>query len=77
MDNLNESEDDCEVDNESNVEQDNRFEDPECPEQRDVCAAPILPGLIRPTGRSKTMTEKGFMTVNPTETRRSRGNRNK
>jgi len=75
LDNPNESKDDREADNESDVEQDNCFKDPECPEQRDVCAAPNVPGLIRQTGRSKKKTEKGLVTVNVTETRTIRGNR--
>jgi len=75
LDNPNESEDDCEADNKSDVEQDNWVEDSECPEQQDVCAAHNVPGLIRPTGRSKKKTEKGLVTVNATETRRIRGNR--
>jgi len=75
LDNPNESEDDREADNESDVEQDNCFKDPECPEQQDVCAAPNLPRLIPPTYRSKKKTEKGLVTVNATETRRIRGNR--
>jgi len=77
LDHPNESEDNCKADNEPDVEQDKCFEDPECPEQRDACAAPNVPGLIRPTGRSKKKTEKGLVTVNATETRRIRGNRNK
>ena len=74
-DNPNEREDDCEADNESDVEQDNCFEDPECPEQWNVCAASNMPRLIQPSGRSKKKTEKGLVTVNATETRRIRGNR--
>jgi len=77
LDNPNESEEDCDADNESDVELENCFEDPECPEQRDVCAAPNIPGLIRPIGTSKKGTEKGFVTVNATETRKIRGNRKK
>jgi len=77
LDNPNESEDDCDADNESDVELENCFEDPECPEQRDVSAAPNMPGLIRPIGRSKKRTEKGLVTVNAMETRRIRGNRKK
>jgi len=76
LDNPNESENNCEADNESALEQDNCFEDPECPEQRDVCAAPNVPRLIRPTGRLKKKTEKGLVTVNATKTRRIRGSRN-
>jgi len=77
LDNSNESEDDCDADNESDVELENYFDDPECPERRDVCAAPNIPGLIRPIGRSKKRTDRGLVTVNATETRRIRGNRKK
>jgi len=75
LDNRNESEADCEVDNKSDVEQNNCFEDLESPEQRDVCAAPNVPELIWPTGRSKIQTEKGLVTVNAAETTGIRGNR--
>jgi len=75
LDNPNESKDDCDADNESDVELENCFEDPECREQREVCATPNIPGLIRPIGRSQKRTEKGLVTVNATETRRIRGNR--
>ena len=77
LDNPNESEGDCDADNESGVELENCFEDPECPEQRDVCAAPNIPALIRPIGRSKKRTETGLVTVNATGTRRICGNRKK
>jgi len=75
LDNPNESKDDCDADTELDVELENCFEDPECPEQRDVCATPNIPGLIRPIGRSKKRTEKGIVMVNATETRRIHGNR--
>jgi len=77
LDNPNESEDDCDVDNESEVELETSFEDPECPEQQDVCATPNVPGLIRPIGRSMKSTAQGLVTVNATDTRRIRGNRKK
>jgi len=77
LDNPNESEDDCDADNESDVELENCLEHPECPEQRNACAAPNIPGLIRPIGRSKKRTETGLVTVNANETRRIRGNRKK
>jgi len=77
LDNPNESADDFDADNESDVELENCFDDPECPVQWDVCAAPNIPGLIRPIGKSKKRTEKGLVRVNATETRRIRGNRKK
>jgi len=64
------------ADNESDIEPDNIVEDSECPEKRNMCAAPNVPGLIRPMGRSKTQPEKGLVTVNAPETRRISGNRN-
>jgi hypothetical protein len=37
------------VDVESDMEKDNRIEDPEFPEQQAVIASQNVPGLIRPT----------------------------
>jgi hypothetical protein len=73
LDNPNDSEDDCTADVESDMEQDNPIEDPESPEQRDVRAAPNVPGLIRPTRKSKRHAEKVLVTVNAIETRRNKG----
>jgi len=47
--NPNDSEDDCAADAESDIEQANRIEDPQCPELRDPRGRPNDPGLIRPT----------------------------
>jgi len=55
------------------MEKDNNIEDPECPEQRDVSATPNVPGLIRPTQKSKNQAEKVLMTVNAIEMRRNTG----
>jgi len=49
IDNPNDSKDDFVADFESDIEQYNSVDDPECPEQRDMSAAPNVPGLIRPT----------------------------
>jgi len=73
LDNPNDSEDDCAADVESDMEQDNSIEDPESPEQRDVSAVPNVPGLIRPTRKSKRHAEKVLVTVNAIETRRNKG----
>jgi len=73
LDNPNDSKDDCGVDVESDIEQDNSIKDLECPEQRDVSAAPTVPGLIWPTRKSKRQAEKLLMTVNAIETRRNKG----
>jgi len=72
-DNPNDSEDNCAADVESDIEQDNSIEDPVCPEQWDVSAAPNVPGLIRPTQNSKRQAEKVLMTVNAIEMRRNTG----
>jgi len=53
LDNPNDSEDNCVVDVESDLEQDNSIEDLESPEQRDVSTTPNVPGLIWPTRKSK------------------------
>ena len=77
LDNPIDSEDDCAADIESDKEQDNRIDDVECPEHQDVCAAPNVPGLIRPTWKSKRQAEKVLMTVNSTKTRSNKGVKNK
>jgi len=51
--------------------QDNSIEDLECPEQRNVCASPDDPGLIRPIRDSKRQADKVFVKVNAIETRSS------
>jgi len=73
IDNSNAREDDCAADVETDIEQDNRIEDPECLQQREVSAAPNVPGLIRPTPQSKRQAEKVLMTVNAIEMRRNEG----
>jgi len=73
LENPNDCEDDCAVDVESDMEQDNSIEDPESPEQRDVSAAPNVPGLIRPQRKSKRHAEKVLVTVNAIEMRRNKG----
>jgi len=69
LDNPDDSEDDCVADVESHIEQDDSIEDLQCLEQRDVRAALNVPGLIRPTRKSKRQDEKVLMTVNAIETR--------
>jgi hypothetical protein len=46
IDDRNDSEDDGAVDVECDIEQENSINDPECPEQQDVSAAPNVPRLI-------------------------------
>jgi len=73
IDNPNDSEDDCMADVESDIQQDNSIEDPDCQEQRDVSATPNDPGLVRPTQKTKRPAEKVVLTVNAIETRRNKG----
>jgi len=73
LDDPNDSEDDCAADVESDIDQDNSIEDPECAEVRDASAEPNVPGLIRPTRKSKWQAEKVLMTINAIKTRRNQG----
>jgi hypothetical protein len=52
MHNPNDLKDDCAADVESDMEQDNSFQDLESPVQRVVSAAPYVPGFIWPTQKS-------------------------
>jgi hypothetical protein len=68
----NDTEDDYAADVESDVEQGNGIEEPECPELWDMSAAPNVPGLIRPKRKSTRLDERLFSTVNGMETRRNK-----
>jgi hypothetical protein len=43
LDDPNDSEDDCAAQDESDIQPNNGNENPECPQQQDVCAAPNVP----------------------------------
>jgi len=77
LDNLNDGEKDCEADDESDTEPNTGIEDPECPEQQDVSAAPNVPRLVLPTLKLKRQAEKVFVTVNAVEMRRYKGGKKK
>jgi len=77
LDNPNDSEEDCAADDDSDIEHNNCIKDPVCPEQQDVSATPNVPGLVRPTQKSKRQAEKVLMTVNVAETRRNKGGKKK
>jgi len=77
LDNPNDSEEDCAVDNESDIEPNTGIEDPEYPEQQDVSATPNVPRLVRPTWKSKRLAEKVLATVNAVEMQRNKGGKNK
>jgi len=73
LDNPNDSEHDWEADNESDMELDNGSEVSETLEERNVSAAPNVPGLIRPIRQSKKKVEQALVKVNIMETRRNKG----
>jgi len=75
--NSNDREEDCAADGDSDIEHNNCIEDQECPEQQDVSAARNMPGLVRPTRKSKRQAEKVLMTVNAAGTRRNKGGKKK
>jgi len=77
LDKPNHSEEDCAAANESEIAHNNGIEDPECPEQQDVSAAPNVPRLIRPTRKSTRQAEKVLVIVNGVETRRNKGGNKK
>ena len=57
LDNPNLSEYNWDADDKSDLEQDNLIEDTETTAQQDVSTAPNVPGLIRPTRKSKRQAE--------------------
>jgi hypothetical protein len=77
LDNPNDSEDDCAVDVQSEMEQDSSMKDSESPEQRNESVAPNISVLIQPTWKSKRQAEKVLVTVNAMETRRNKGMKKK
>jgi len=76
LDTPNDSDDDCETENGSDIELNTSIQDPETPEQWDVSATPKVPGLIWPTQANKNGWQ-GLMTVNTMETRRNKWNETK
>jgi hypothetical protein len=73
FDNPNDSKDDCATDDESDIVQHNGIEVPECPEPRDVSAAPNVPRLIWPAWKSTRQAKKVLVTVNALEMRSNMG----
>ena len=69
LDNPNKKEENCAADDKSNIDPNTGIEDPACSEQHDVSAAPTLPGLVRPTWKSKRQAEQVLVMVNGVETR--------
>jgi len=77
LDNPNESEDDCEAPDQSDIQSGNGNTALESPEHRIVIIAQNVPGLNCPTWRSMKQAEKQLVTVSATETRRNKGNNKK
>jgi len=77
LDDPNTIEDDFEADDASDVDRCNGIKASESPEQQVVCAAPNVPGLIRPTWRSMKLPEKVLITVSAMDTRSNKGNKEK
>jgi hypothetical protein len=77
LDNPNDSEDDCTVEIESDMEQENCIQDLKSPEQQDVSGPPNVPRLIRPTQKSKSQAEQVLVTVKAIEKRRNHRVKNK
>jgi hypothetical protein len=77
LDNPDDSKEDCAADDDSDIEHHNSIEDRECAEQQDVSVAPNVPGLVRPTWKSKIQAEMVLLTVNAAETRRYQGGKKK
>jgi hypothetical protein len=73
FDNPNDSEDEWEADNESEMELDNGSKDSETPELRNVSAAPNVPWLIWSIRRSNKKVEQAVLTVIIMETRNNKG----
>jgi hypothetical protein len=65
------------VADEFDIEHNNGIEDPESPKQQDVSAVPNVPGLVRPTAKSKRHAETVFVMVNAVETRSNEGGKKK
>jgi hypothetical protein len=73
LENAGKSIEDCTADDESDIDHKNIKEDPGCPEQQDVSAAPNVPGLVLLKRKSKSEAEKVSVMVNPVEMRRNTG----
>jgi hypothetical protein len=77
LDNPNDSEDNWEAENESDMELDNGREGSETLELQNVSATPNVPALIWPIQQSTQKVEKSLMMVNIMETRRNNATRKK
>jgi len=77
LDNPNDSEDDWQADNDSDMELGNGSEESETPQLRNMSAESNVHGLIRPILRSMKKVEKALLTVNIMETKRNTGIKNK
>jgi hypothetical protein len=69
----NDSDDDSAAEVKSEMEQENAIENWECPEMPDLNVMPNVPGLIRPTRKSKRQADMVLVTVNAIQMRRNKG----
>jgi hypothetical protein len=77
LDNPNDSEEDCAADDDSEIEHNNWIKDPDYPRQQNVSTVSYVPGLVRPTRKSKRQADKVLVTVNAAETQRNKGGKKK
>jgi hypothetical protein len=68
----NNGEEDCAMDDETDIVQNNGIEDAEYREEQDVSAAANVPGLVRPTRKSERQAEHVLVTVNAVQTQRKK-----
>jgi hypothetical protein len=73
----NDSKENCAADDDSDIEHNTYIEDTKCLELQDAGAAPILPGSVRPTRKSKRQAGKVVMMVNAVEMWRNKGGKKK
>lgn len=71
MDNLHDSEDNCEADIEYDIEQDNCIKDPEIPEQLHLSATPNVPEVILLTRKLEKEGKMALVMFNAIKTRRN------
>lgn len=77
LDHANDNDDSCKAHNESDLEQDSGIQDRESPEQWDVSAIPIVPGMISPAERLHNLNDMVLITVCAIETRRNKEHKTK
>jgi hypothetical protein len=77
LDNPNDSEEDYASADESDIEYNNGIKHLECQEEHDVSITANVPGLGRPTRKSKRQAKKLFVTVNAVKMQRNKRGKKK